>query len=127
VLALAVLDFAEADEGMHLVEVMPDLPGERPELRDPGIDFDVKEVFIALKFPKQAIEQVPAMRRAMMRGEERVVEKRFGNMRKLAGVGTNLRSGWVGRKESERGRRRIVCVVEVDEVGECTGEEQIAS
>ena len=54
-------DFAEADEGVHLVLVAAHGLGHRCDPRDVGIGRDVEQVVIVAQPPQQPIEQGEAL------------------------------------------------------------------
>ncbi len=62
-------DLAEADEGVHLVEVAADLLLECAELSDVGVDLDLEEVAGGLEAEEDAVEEVPAVGRAVDGGD----------------------------------------------------------
>ena len=74
------LDLAEAEEGVHLVEVSADLGVELAEVGDVGVDLNFEEVAVALEAIEDAVEEVPAVGRAVDGGVLGEVEKGLGGV-----------------------------------------------
>ena len=66
---------AEADKGVHLVQVAADLRFKALQLRYVGIDRYLEEIAIALKPIEDPVEQIPTLRIAMDGGELRSFEE----------------------------------------------------
>ena len=81
-------DLAEADEGVHLMQVAADLGGEAGELENVVVGFEGEEVSVRLKAEEDAVEEVPALGVAVGGGVVGEVEEGFGGVR--AG------DGWAG-------------------------------
>ncbi len=71
-------DFAEADEGMHLVQVATHLGFHADQLRDVVVSFDLEEIALGLHAVEHAIKQVPAVRITVDGYEFRGVEEVAG-------------------------------------------------
>ena len=92
-------DFAEADEGVHLVLVAPHRLGHRGDLRDIGIGRDLQQVVMAAQPPQQAIEHGEALGIAM---QDR-------DLRQFDEFGRDVEGAVVRRfRQRRRGRRRTV-------------------
>ena len=97
------LHLAEAEEGMHLVEVAADLLVEGAEVGDVGVDLDFEEITVALEAKEDAVEEIPAVGRAVDGSGLSEVEKGLRGM----GSGDRWAGGAVGPlpKDRERGSR----------------------
>ena len=114
---------AEADKGVHLVEVAADLGFEADELGDVVVGFDLEEVAVSLETIEDAIEEVPALWIAVDGGELGGFEEGFWDVGVLDGSAV----GCVVKGEGKGERRRDGAVLEVEVLGAIAGFEGVAS
>ena len=92
-------DLAEADEGVHFVEVAPDLGLEAEELGDVVIGLDAKEIAVGLQAVEDAVQEVPAVGAAVDGDDGGGFEEGLGDVRRGDGRAGGLGFGLEGQGE----------------------------
>ena len=72
-----LLDFAKANEGVHLVQITRDLLAQPLHQGNIVVQLVTQQVPICLQTPQQPIEQIPALRVTVGAGKLRLFQERF--------------------------------------------------